>query len=170
MEKALKNKLERFEEQGKASRLLSICSISKDQSREQIGEFLSFDSIDPMSSSLCSWGFEALGAIKEIIWGENCVSPCKKPPYHCRVAPTVAGRSGEGLCFCTLLGKDFVVQVDFPALKHGVYRFHDMPVQNSYPFYEGGYQGRPQVRGGRRGGLGERGYYRPQEEFPRHEA
>ncbi|KAI5681987.1 hypothetical protein M9H77_03215 [Catharanthus roseus] len=42
-------------------------------------------------------------------------------------------------------------------------------VQNSHPFYEGGYQGRPQVRGGRRGGLGGRGYHRPQE-FPRHEA
>ncbi|KAI5653777.1 hypothetical protein M9H77_30964 [Catharanthus roseus] len=27
-----------------------------------------------------------------------------------------------------------------------------------------------QVRGGRRGGLGGRGYYRPQEDFPRHEA
>ncbi|KAI5667889.1 hypothetical protein M9H77_17742 [Catharanthus roseus] len=33
-----------------------------------------------------------------------------------------------------------------------------------------GYQGRPQVRCGRRGGLGERGYYRPQVEFARHEA
>ncbi|KAI5681643.1 hypothetical protein M9H77_02871 [Catharanthus roseus] len=32
------------------------------------------------------------------------------------------------------------------------------------------HQRRPQVRGGRRGGLGGRGYYRPQEEYPRHEA
>ncbi|KAI5668631.1 hypothetical protein M9H77_18484 [Catharanthus roseus] len=45
-----------------------------------------------------------------------------------------------------------------------------MPVQNSYPFHEGGYQGRPQVTSGRRGGLGGRGYHRTQEEFPRHEA
>ncbi|KAI5662336.1 hypothetical protein M9H77_21659 [Catharanthus roseus] len=30
--------------------------------------------------------------------------------------------------------------------------------------------GRPQVRGGRRGGLGGRGHNRPQEEFPRHES
>ncbi|KAI5671345.1 hypothetical protein M9H77_11709 [Catharanthus roseus] len=45
-----------------------------------------------------------------------------------------------------------------------------MPVQNSHPFHEDRYQGRPQVRGGRRGGLGGRGYNRPQEEFPRHEA
>ncbi|KAI5668798.1 hypothetical protein M9H77_18651 [Catharanthus roseus] len=30
------------------------------------------------------------------------------------------------------------------------YGYHDMPVQNSYPFHEDGYQGRPQVRGGRR--------------------
>ncbi|KAI5663702.1 hypothetical protein M9H77_23025 [Catharanthus roseus] len=49
------------------------------------------------------------------------------------------------------------------------YEYHDMPVQNSHPFHEGGYQGRPQLRGGRRGGLGGRGYYR-QEEYPRHEA
>ncbi|KAI5676044.1 hypothetical protein M9H77_06994 [Catharanthus roseus] len=35
---------------------------------------------------------------------------------------------------------------------------------------KGGYQERPQVRGGRRGGLGGRGYHRPQEVFPRHEA
>ncbi|KAI5648399.1 hypothetical protein M9H77_34404 [Catharanthus roseus] len=50
------------------------------------------------------------------------------------------------------------------------YGYHDMPVQNSYPFHEGGYQGRLQVRGARRGGLGGRGHHRPQEEFPRHEA
>ncbi|KAI5677519.1 hypothetical protein M9H77_08469 [Catharanthus roseus] len=30
------------------------------------------------------------------------------------------------------------------------YGYHDMPIQNSHPFHEGGYQGRPQVRGGRR--------------------
>ncbi|KAI5664590.1 hypothetical protein M9H77_23913 [Catharanthus roseus] len=35
---------------------------------------------------------------------------------------------------------------------------------------KGGHQGIPQVRGGRRGGLGGRGYYRPKEEYPRHEA
>ncbi|KAI5653076.1 hypothetical protein M9H77_30263 [Catharanthus roseus] len=50
------------------------------------------------------------------------------------------------------------------------YRYHDMPVQNYHPFREVGYQGRPQFRGGRRGGLGGRGYHRPQEEFPRYEA
>ncbi|KAI5683691.1 hypothetical protein M9H77_04919 [Catharanthus roseus] len=48
--------------------------------------------------------------------------------------------------------------------------YHDMMVKNSNPFHEQGYQGRPQVRGGRRGGLGGRGYYRPQEEYPGHEA
>ncbi|KAI5681689.1 hypothetical protein M9H77_02917 [Catharanthus roseus] len=45
-----------------------------------------------------------------------------------------------------------------------------MAIQNSHPFHEVGYQERPQFRGGRRGGLGGRGYRRPQEEFPRHEA
>ncbi|KAI5667941.1 hypothetical protein M9H77_17794 [Catharanthus roseus] len=50
------------------------------------------------------------------------------------------------------------------------YGYHDMLVQHSYPFHEGRYQGRPQVRGGRRGGLGGRGYYRPQVELSRHEA
>ncbi|KAI5648852.1 hypothetical protein M9H77_34857 [Catharanthus roseus] len=34
---------------------------------------------------------------------------------------------------------------------------------------DGGYQKRPQVRGGRRGVLGRRRYYRPQEEYPRRE-
>ncbi|KAI5675848.1 hypothetical protein M9H77_06798 [Catharanthus roseus] len=43
------------------------------------------------------------------------------------------------------------------------YTYNDMQVQNSYPFHKGGYQGRPQVRGGRRGGLGGKGFYRPQE-------
>ncbi|KAI5652962.1 hypothetical protein M9H77_30149 [Catharanthus roseus] len=50
------------------------------------------------------------------------------------------------------------------------YGYHDMPVKNSHPFHEGGYQGRPLVRGGRKGSLGGRGYYRPQEQYPRHEA
>ncbi|KAI5676980.1 hypothetical protein M9H77_07930 [Catharanthus roseus] len=40
MEEALKNKHERFEDQGKASKLLLICT-SKDHSREQIGSFWS---------------------------------------------------------------------------------------------------------------------------------
>ncbi|KAI5663385.1 hypothetical protein M9H77_22708 [Catharanthus roseus] len=39
MEEVLKNKLEEFEGQGKASKLFSICSISKDKLREQIGVF-----------------------------------------------------------------------------------------------------------------------------------
>ncbi|KAI5667323.1 hypothetical protein M9H77_17176 [Catharanthus roseus] len=45
-----------------------------------------------------------------------------------------------------------------------------MPVQNSYPFHEDGYQGRQPTRGGRRGGLGGRAYHRPQEEVFGHEA
>ncbi|KAI5676196.1 hypothetical protein M9H77_07146 [Catharanthus roseus] len=48
--------------------------------------------------------------------------------------------------------------------------YHDMSVHNPYPFHEVGFQGRPQARGGRRGGQGGRGYYRPHEEVPRHEA
>ncbi|KAI5672156.1 hypothetical protein M9H77_12520 [Catharanthus roseus] len=36
--------------------------------------------------------------------------------------------------------------------------------------FQSGYQGRPQARGGRRGGLGGRGYHRRQEEFPRYKA
>ncbi|KAI5672727.1 hypothetical protein M9H77_13091 [Catharanthus roseus] len=47
--------------------------------------------------------------------------------------------------------------------------YHDMLAHNLYPFHEGGFQGRPQARGGRSGGQGERGYYRPHEEVPRHE-
>ncbi|KAI5652562.1 hypothetical protein M9H77_29749 [Catharanthus roseus] len=50
------------------------------------------------------------------------------------------------------------------------YGYHDMMVQNSHPLHKGGYQERSQVRGGRREGLGGRGYHRPQEEYPRHEA
>ncbi|KAI5677057.1 hypothetical protein M9H77_08007 [Catharanthus roseus] len=48
--------------------------------------------------------------------------------------------------------------------------YHDMSAHSHYPFHEGGFQGRPQVRGGRKGGQGGRGYYRPHEEVPRHEA
>ncbi|KAI5653352.1 hypothetical protein M9H77_30539 [Catharanthus roseus] len=50
------------------------------------------------------------------------------------------------------------------------YRYHDSPLQNSYPFHEGGCQGRQHIIGGRRGGLGARGYNRPQEEVPKYEA
>ncbi|KAI5653885.1 hypothetical protein M9H77_31072 [Catharanthus roseus] len=50
------------------------------------------------------------------------------------------------------------------------YGYHDMPIQNSYLFQEGGYQERSQVSGGRKGDLGGRGYYRPRKEKPRHEA
>ncbi|KAI5653661.1 hypothetical protein M9H77_30848 [Catharanthus roseus] len=45
-----------------------------------------------------------------------------------------------------------------------------MPVPNSHPLHEVGYQGRPQFRGGRRRSLVGRRYHRPQEEFPRLEA
>ncbi|KAI5672379.1 hypothetical protein M9H77_12743 [Catharanthus roseus] len=54
IEEALKNKLEGFEDQGKASKLFSICSIRKDQSREQIGGFPFFESIDVESSNYIS--------------------------------------------------------------------------------------------------------------------
>ncbi|KAI5676545.1 hypothetical protein M9H77_07495 [Catharanthus roseus] len=37
MDEALKNKFEEFKGQGKVSKLFSICSISKNQSREEIG-------------------------------------------------------------------------------------------------------------------------------------
>ncbi|KAI5672738.1 hypothetical protein M9H77_13102 [Catharanthus roseus] len=50
------------------------------------------------------------------------------------------------------------------------YGYYDIPVQNSYPFHESGYQGRQPTRGGRRGGLGGGGYNRPQEEVLIHEA
>ncbi|KAI5652477.1 hypothetical protein M9H77_29664 [Catharanthus roseus] len=46
-----------------------------------------------------------------------------------------------------------------PFYNVSTYGYHNMPVQNSHPFHEVGYQGRPQFRGGRRG-----------EEFPRYEA
>ncbi|KAI5676467.1 hypothetical protein M9H77_07417 [Catharanthus roseus] len=48
--------------------------------------------------------------------------------------------------------------------------YHDMLSHNPYPIHEGRFQGRPQARGGRRGGQGKRGYYRPYEEVPIHEA
>ncbi|KAI5667741.1 hypothetical protein M9H77_17594 [Catharanthus roseus] len=60
MEKALKDKLEEFEDKTKTSKSFPICSISKDHSREQFEEFLFLYSINPRSSSLCSWGFEVL--------------------------------------------------------------------------------------------------------------
>ncbi|KAI5653020.1 hypothetical protein M9H77_30207 [Catharanthus roseus] len=44
--------------------------------------------------------------------------------------------------------------------------YHQRPFEN----VSSGYLGRPQVRDGRRGGLGGRGYHRPQDEFQRHEA
>ncbi|KAI5672093.1 hypothetical protein M9H77_12457 [Catharanthus roseus] len=50
------------------------------------------------------------------------------------------------------------------------YGYYDMPVQHSHPIHDFAYQGRPQHRGGRRGGLGGRGYHMPQEEYPRQEA
>ncbi|KAI5675892.1 hypothetical protein M9H77_06842 [Catharanthus roseus] len=49
------------------------------------------------------------------------------------------------------------------------YGYHDMPVQHSHPIHDIGYQGRPQHKGGRRGGLGGKGYHRPQEEYPKQE-
>ncbi|KAI5681188.1 hypothetical protein M9H77_02415 [Catharanthus roseus] len=45
-----------------------------------------------------------------------------------------------------------------------------MSAHTPYPFHEGGFQGRPKARGGRRGVQGGRGYYRQHEEIPRHEA
>ncbi|KAI5666658.1 hypothetical protein M9H77_16511 [Catharanthus roseus] len=47
---------------------------------------------------------------------------------------------------------------------------HDMSAHNPYSFHEGGFQGRPQARGGRRRGQGGKGYYRLHEKVPRHEA
>ncbi|KAI5652472.1 hypothetical protein M9H77_29659 [Catharanthus roseus] len=50
------------------------------------------------------------------------------------------------------------------------YGYHDMLVQHSHPIHDFGYQGRPQHRVGRRGGIGGRGYHRSQEVYPRGEA
>ncbi|KAI5663546.1 hypothetical protein M9H77_22869 [Catharanthus roseus] len=99
VEEALKRKLEEFEGQERASKLFSMCSISKDRSKNKLeekmtkslkettlpamvalgptlpvgfwigklwssrpttDEFLFPDPIYLRSSSLCSWGFEAL--------------------------------------------------------------------------------------------------------------
>ncbi|KAI5658096.1 hypothetical protein M9H77_26889 [Catharanthus roseus] len=49
------------------------------------------------------------------------------------------------------------------------YGYHDMLVQHAHSIHEFGYQGRPQRRGGKKGGLGGRGYHRPQEEYPTQE-
>ncbi|KAI5670709.1 hypothetical protein M9H77_11073 [Catharanthus roseus] len=51
-----------------------------------------------------------------------------------------------------------------------LYGYYDMPVQKSYPFHESGYQGIQSTKGGRRKGVGGRGYNRPQKKAPRHEA
>ncbi|KAI5664115.1 hypothetical protein M9H77_23438 [Catharanthus roseus] len=61
------------------------------------------------------------------------------------------------------------VAIDVEEFKRGK-RYHDMSAHNPYQFHEGGFQGRPQTKGGSRGGQGGRGYYRPHEEVPRHEA
>ncbi|KAI5653940.1 hypothetical protein M9H77_31127 [Catharanthus roseus] len=48
--------------------------------------------------------------------------------------------------------------------------YQDMSANNPYPFHAGGFQVTPQAIAGRRGGQSGRGYYRPHEEVPRHEA
>ncbi|KAI5652231.1 hypothetical protein M9H77_29418 [Catharanthus roseus] len=45
------------------------------------------------------------------------------------------------------------------------YRCYDVPAQSSYLFHESGYQGMQPTRSERRGGLGGKGYNRPQEEY-----
>ncbi|KAI5653081.1 hypothetical protein M9H77_30268 [Catharanthus roseus] len=47
------------------------------------------------------------------------------------------------------------------------YGYKDMPSKNSHPFHEGGYKGRPQVRGRRRKGSRGKRIHRPQETYPR---
>ncbi|KAI5681810.1 hypothetical protein M9H77_03038 [Catharanthus roseus] len=67
------------------------------------------------------------------------------------------------------LGKQFQsVAKDIEELKKG--KSSATMEQRDGDNLGGGYQGRPQVRGRRRGGPRGRGYYRPEEEFPRHEA
>ncbi|KAI5662013.1 hypothetical protein M9H77_21336 [Catharanthus roseus] len=128
MEEALKNKLEGFEDQGKVSKLFSICSISKD-----------------------------LGSKLKVKMAKN-VEELKKG----KNSTTMEQRVGDNLGGCNS------PHHQRPYDNVSTYRKHDMPVQNSYPFHEGGYQGRPQVRSGRRRGLRGRGYHRSREEFPRH--
>ncbi|KAI5652595.1 hypothetical protein M9H77_29782 [Catharanthus roseus] len=131
MEKALKKKLEGFEDQGKASKLLSICTINK------------------------------------IIEGSKWKAKMSKDDEEFKKgksSATIEQRVGDKL------GGFNSTHHQRPFDNVSTYGYHDMRVQNSYPFHEGGYQDRQQVRGGRRGRLEGRGYYRLKEKFPRHEA
>ncbi|KAI5667964.1 hypothetical protein M9H77_17817 [Catharanthus roseus] len=136
--------LEEFEGQQRASKLFSVFSISNDQSRERIGGLI-------MSTD---------GHLPTQSHQEGTSDPTR---MHLNETLRSTQESIEGLA------RQFQnVARDVKELKKG--KSNATMEERVGENIGGGYQGRPQVRGGSRGDLGGRGYHRPQEEFPRHEA
>ncbi|KAI5663909.1 hypothetical protein M9H77_23232 [Catharanthus roseus] len=239
MEETLKSKIEEFGGQGKPPKFFIMCSIVKEQSREQLGVqigvvptvdgrirpglLLEVDNLPRTVGrtlpSPVGLGYKILNRGSSIKGGDlrKDLDPIlKSKRNHIKVVseqplneglimskdghmPTQSHQEGNSEPSMRHVNETLRVARDVEELDKGKssptmeqrardnlkgsnsphhqrpfnnvsnYRFCNMPVQNSHPFYEGGYQGRPQVSGGRRGGLGGRGYYRPQEEYQRHE-
>ncbi|KAI5653663.1 hypothetical protein M9H77_30850 [Catharanthus roseus] len=144
MEDTLKNKLEGFEDQGKASKWLSIYTIYKHHSREQIrGLIMSTDGYLPTQSHQ-----EGLARQFQVVARD--VEELKRS----KCSATMEQRDRDNL------GGFNSPHYQRPFDNVSIYGYHDMPVQNSYPFHDVEYQGRPQIRGGKRGE-----YYRHKQRF-----
>ncbi|KAI5653952.1 hypothetical protein M9H77_31139 [Catharanthus roseus] len=118
-------------------------------------EFLFCDSINLRSPSLCSWGFEGL------------LSSRLARQFHSVVRDVKEFKKGKSSAIIEQRVGDHLGGFNSPHHQRpfdnvSTYEYHGMPVHKSHPFHEDRYQERRQVKGGRRGGLGGRGYYRPQ--------
>ncbi|KAI5672283.1 hypothetical protein M9H77_12647 [Catharanthus roseus] len=142
MEKALKNKHKRFEDQGKTSKLLSICRISKAYGWRTLwrqhpiasGLTMSTDGHSPDQS-------DQEGLARQLESVARDVEKLKRD----KSSVTIEHRFGDNLGGCN--------SPQYHRFYDNVstYGYQDMSVQNSYPFHEYGYQGRQQVRDRRRG-------------------
>ncbi|KAI5652624.1 hypothetical protein M9H77_29811 [Catharanthus roseus] len=150
MEEAIKNKYEGFEDQRDPSKFLTFYTISKDCSSEQVkgGKWLSLNTYIQLSALIFYLlGIVALGLSWLIGLARRFQS----------VARDVEELK-KGKNISTVEQKSWRTPRGFHSPHHqrpydnvSLYGYHHMLVQKSYPFFEGGYQGRQPIRGGRRG-------------------
>ncbi|KAI5653842.1 hypothetical protein M9H77_31029 [Catharanthus roseus] len=165
MGEALKNKFEEFEDQGKASKLFTICSICKDHSREQFDGFKGY--FKPLRYRFARF---LIGFLLE----------CLNLKILNRGSSREGGDLWEGVesklhskwIYIKVLSeqppiKSFIMSTEGPlptqSHQEGTSDPTRMNLNETLRFI-------PQARGRRKGGQGGRGYYRLYEEVPRHEA
>ncbi|KAI5663521.1 hypothetical protein M9H77_22844 [Catharanthus roseus] len=157
MEEAFKSKFEGSGDQGKASKLFSIRSISNDHSRKQLEFYNVYGRTITIQSHLEGTSDPTIMNLKETLRSmQQLIKGLARQFQSVAIDVEELKRVKSSATMEKRLGNNFG-EVNSPHHQRpydnmSTQGYHDMSVHNPYPFHEGGYQGRPQARGGRQGG------------------